>query len=352
MSMIKSAFGVTREGTPIDRYTLRNSHGMQADIITFGAVLNRLMVPDAAGNLADVTLGYDDLDGYEKVGPFLGAVVGRYANRIGGASFDLDGKTYRLAANDGRNHLHGGPKGYAAVVWSARVEVRDGQDTLVLSYDSPDGEEGYPGNLQAQVSYSLSENNELRLDYRAVSDTPTIANLTNHAYFNLSGHDAGSILDHHIRIAADFFTVTDRESIPTGEIRLVAGTPLDLRKPTRVGDDIDSDYDQLRFPGGYDNNWVLPSDGKAMLLAAEVSDPASGRVLQVLTNQRGIQFYAGNMLQLDIPGKGGAKYVRRGGFCLETQFYPDSIHFPHFPTPVIRPGEVQESTTVFRFLAK
>ncbi len=352
MPMTRTAFGTTREGTPIDRYSLRNGNGMQADVITFGAILNRLLVPDAKGVLKDVTLGYDSLAGYEMVAPFFGAVVGRYANRVGGATFDLDGATYRLAANDGKNHLHGGPKGYAAVVWTASSEVRNGLDTLVLSYASPDGEEGYPGNLRVEVAYSLNEQNELRLDYKATTDRPTIVNLTNHSYFNLSGHESGNILDHRIRVAADFFTVTDAESIPTGEIRSVAGTPLDLRTARRVGDDIDNDYDQLRFPGGYDNNWVLPSDGKAMVLAAEVEDPSSGRMMQVFTNQRGIQFYTGNMLVAPMPGKDGVQYSRRGGFCLETQFYPDSIHFPHFPTPVVRPGEVQESSTVFRFSAK
>lgn len=352
MSISQSPIGSTQEGVSIERYTLRNSHGMQADVITFGAVLNRLLIPDAKGVLADVLLGYDTLEGYEQIAPFFGAVVGRCANRIGGAAFDLDGKTYRLAANDGSNHLHGGPRGFAAVVWTARIENREGRETLVLSYDSPDGEEGYPGNLRAEVAYALTEQDELRLDYRAVTDSPTVVNLTNHAYFNLAGHDAGSILDHKIRIPADFFTVAGSDSIPTGEIRPVDGTPLDLREFRRIGDGIDDAYDQLRFPGGYDNNWVLASDGRAMVLAAEVSDPASGRAMQVFTNQRGVQFYSGNMMKKTLPGKGGAMYPRRGGLCLETQFFPDAIHHPHFPSPVLRPGEVQESATVFRFTAR
>ncbi|MBP7402190.1 MAG: galactose mutarotase, partial [Clostridia bacterium] len=271
MSIAKAVFGTTRTGKTIDRYTLRNNKGMQADILTFGAVLNRLLVPDAKGALTDVTLGYDTFEGYERIAPFFGAVVGRYGNRIGGASFRLDGETYQLTVNDHKNQLHGGRGGFAGVVWTARTEIRDGLDVLVLSYDSADGEEGYPGNLHAEVAYSVTDDNELCLDYSATTDRPTICNLTNHAYFNLAGHDAGAVLGHTIRINADFFTVTDEESIPTGEIRPVDGTPLDLRVARPIGEGIDSDYDQIRFPGGYDNNWVLPSNGKDLVLAAEAT---------------------------------------------------------------------------------
>ncbi|NLN45743.1 MAG: galactose mutarotase [Clostridiaceae bacterium] len=349
MAIVKTPFGTTRDGIPVDRYTLTGTQGMQADVITFGAVLQRLLVPDAAGNTADVTLGFDTLEGYEGIAPFFGAVVGRYGNRVGGSAFELDGVRYQLNANDRKNSLHGGFKGFGSKVWQAEIETRDGIETLVLSYDSPDGEEGYPGNLHAEVAYSLTPDNALMLAYRATTDKPTIVNLTNHAYFNLSGHKAGSIEDHIIRIPAGFFTVTDNESIPTGEIRPVDGTPLDLRDPTRIGEQIDSAYDQIRLCKGYDNNWVLPSDGRTLVLAAEVTDPASGRTMQVLTNHRGVQFYTGNGLRTRLPGKEDAAYASRGGFCLETQFYPDAIHQPHFPSPVLRPGEEHRSTTLFRF---
>ncbi len=350
MAIEKSAFGTTRDGVAIERYTLKNDQGMQADVITFGATLQRLLLPQADGPAVDVTLGYDELAGYEQIAPFFGSVVGRYGNRIGGAAFELDGARYSLAANDRQNHLHGGLRGFGAVVWQAQVESCDGTEALVLTYDSPDGEEGYPGNLRAQVTYSLTADLGLRLDYRATSDQATIVNLTNHAYFNLAGHDAGSVEDHIIRINAGFFTPTDAESIPTGEIRPVDGTPLDLRQPTRIGAQIDSAYDQLRWCGGYDNNWVLPSDGRALIVAAEVTEPVSGRQMQVMTTSRGVQFYTGNGLRTKLPGKNGATYGKRSGFCLETQFYPDAIHHPHFPSPVLRPGEVQTSTTVFRFM--
>lgn len=349
MAIEKSLFGTTQDGIPIDRYTLRNDRGLQADVITFGATLQRLLVPAVDGKPVDVTLGYDTLAGYEGVLPFFGSVVGRYGNRVGGAAFELDGVRYTLAANERGNHLHGGMRGFGAVVWQAAVEVRDGAECLVLTYDSPDQEEGYPGNLRARVTYSVTADSSLRLDYHATSDRPTIVNLTNHAYFNLAGHDAGSVEDHVIRINAGFFTPTDAKSIPTGEIRPVDGTPLDLRQPTRIGAQIDSAYDQLRWCGGYDNNWVLPADGRALIVAAEVTEPVSGRHMQVLTTSRGVQFYTGNGLRTRLPGKEGATYGKRGGFCLETQFYPDAIHHPHFPSPVLRPGEAQTSTTIFRF---
>ncbi len=347
MSITRHPYGTTSDGISVDRYALTNAAGMSTCIITFGGIVVRLDVPDRDGNMADVTLGYDSLETYEENPPYMGAIIGRCANRIGGSRFSLGGKEYALAPNaDGTNHLHGGNKGFDKAVWSARVLEGDG---LELRHTSPDGDEGYPGTLDVTVIYRLTDDNALRIEYEAVTDKPTILNLTNHAYFNLAGEGSGDILGHEMMINAEHFTVVDAASIPTGEVRAVAGTPLDFTRPTVIGARIDSDYEQIEFGSGYDHNYVLDHGQGEEALAARVAEPVSGRVMEVLTTEPGVQFYTGNYLDLSPPGKGGKRYHRRQGFCLETQHYPDSANKPNFPSVVLNPGETFRSTTVFRF---
>jgi aldose 1-epimerase len=338
-------FGRHPDGTVVRLFTLKNSHGMIARITTFGAILTDLVVPDRQGQPAHVALGYDSFEAYQKGHPMFGAVVGRVANRIGGAKFTLDGKEFKLAANSGPNHIHGGVKGFDKAVWEVISHVaNDKEAALKLRYFSKDGEEGYPGNLTVTVTYTLTQDNALRIDYHATTDKPTLINLTNHCYFNLAG--SGDVLDHELTLWADQYTVADESLIPTGEIAPVAGTPLDFTKPMRIGARID----QLKpKPGGYDHNYVLNHQGKTLGLAARVCEPKSGRVMEVSTSEPGVQLFTANFFNGQYKGHDGVVHPKHGGFCLETQHYPDSIHHPSFPSVVLRPGQQFQSATVFRF---
>ena len=343
----REAFGKAGDGIPVEVFTLTNKAGVEIKAISFGAIITSIRVPDRGGALADVALGFDSLDGYLKEHPFFGAVVGRYGNRIGKASFTLDGKTYKLAANNGPNHLHGGVRGFDKYLWTA--EVLKGVTGVAFTRTSPDGEEGYPGTVQARVSYVLSDAHELSIEYRATTDKATPINLTQHTYFNLAGHNAGSIVDHELTLAADRYTPVDSTLIPTGELASVAGTPLDFRQPARIGARIDDPHQQIRFGMGYDHNWVINRKGDGLQLAARVYEPKSGRTLEVQTTEPGVQFYTGNFLDGTLKGKGGAVYNRRNGMCLETQHYPDSPNQPAFPSTIVKPGQTYRSQTVWRF---
>ncbi len=343
-------FGKTPADTAAELYTLTNAKGMEAHISTYGGILISLKTPDRTGALGDVVLGHDDLESYiRNNSPYLGALIGRYGNRIGKAQFTLAGKTYKLAANDGPNHLHGGIKGFDKVVW--RAEKTDAADGVALSltYISPDGEEGYPGTLTARVTYTLTDGNVLRIDYEATTDQPTVVNLTNHAYFNLKDAGSSPILGHELTLNAETFTPVDKTLIPTGELRPVEGTPFDFRQPVAIGARIEQAEEQLQFGGGYDHNWVLGRQGNGLSLAARVSEPETGRTMEVFTTEPGIQFYAGNFLDGSITGRGGVAYQKRAGFCLETQHYPDSPNKPGFPSTALEPGQTYRSTTEFRF---
>jgi aldose 1-epimerase len=343
----REAFGTTADGTAVEIFTLTNKAGVEIKAISFGAIITAIRVPDRRGAIADVALGFDTLDGYVKEHPYFGALVGRYGNRIAKATFTLDGKVFKLAANNGPNHLHGGVRGFDKYVWKA--EVLNGVTGVAFTRTSPDGEEGYPGAVQARVSYVLNDANEVTIEYRATTDKATPLNLTQHSYFNLAGHDAGSILDHELTLAADRYTPVDSTLIPTGQLAPVEGTPFDFRQPTRIGARIEEPNEQLKFGLGYDHNWVLNRKGDGPQLAARVVEPKSGRTLEVLTTQPGVQFYTGNFLDGTNKGKGGAVYNRRNGLCLETQHFPDSPNQPSFPTTILRPGETFESKTVWRF---
>jgi len=349
----KETFGKTASGEQIGLYTLSNKKGMEVAITNFGATVVVLKVPDRAGKLADVVLGFDTLQGYENGTAYFGATVGRYGNRIGGGKFSIDGKTYTLPKNNGDNTLHGGITGFNKKVWMAReIASKDGE-SLEMSYSSEDGEEGFPGNLSVKVVFTLpTEGNELTIDYTATTDKDTVLNLTNHSYFNLAGEGNGDILDHVLTLHAKQFTPVDKTLIPTGELRDVAGTPLDFTRATAIGKRINESYEQLVFGKGYDHNWVIASDGrKGLTLAAEAYDPKSGRTLEVLTTEPGVQFYSGNFL--DGPkGKGNKPYRQRAAFCLETQHFPDSPNHPNFPSTLLKPNSAFRSQTVFRFSAK
>lgn len=341
------SFGKTGSAQTCRLYTLKNDHGMEADLTDYGAALVNLRVPDHEGRLLDVVLGYDDPAGYEKGDSSFGATVGRCANRIGGARFELNGAVYRLAPNDnGRNNLHSGPDYYNKRLWT----VADcGDDHVTFLLHSEDQDQGYPGALDMYVTYHLDEDNMLRITYCGVPDQDTIINMTNHSYFNLNGHDSGTVLDHILQIHADHFTPADAESIPTGEIRPVEGTPMDFRTGRALGDEIDADYEPLRLGGGYDHNWVLKNGGRFDKVA-EVAADRSGIVMEVYTDLPGMQVYTANFLNHE-PGKEGASYERRSAVCLETQYYPDAIHHDHFPGPVCRAGETYGTSTAYRFVA-
>jgi aldose 1-epimerase len=343
-AVTRSSFGKLPDGTAVDLYTVSNGKGMQARIMTYGAAVVSLTAPDKAGKYADVVHGMDNIEGYLKGVPYFGAIVGRYGNRIGKGQFQLDGKTYTLAKNNGDNALHGGLKGFDKQVWKARETGNGVEFTLV----SKDGDEGYPGTLTAHVTYTVTDNNELRIEYSATTDKPTVLNLTNHSYWNLSGE--GDILQHQVMLNADRFTPVDKGLIPTGELRPVKGTPMDFSKATAIGARIDQKDEQLGFGGGYDHNWVL--NGTGMKKAAEVYDPKSGRVMEVLTEEPGLQFYTGNFLDGTIKGKGGRVYGKRSAFCMETQHYPDSPNKASFPSTVLRPGQTYKTATVYRFSAR
>jgi aldose 1-epimerase len=340
-------FGTTRDGAAIHIYTLTNQKGVEVRIMNYGGIVVSIKAPDRTGNAADVVLGFDALAGYlANPSPFFGALVGRYANRIAHAKFTLDGVEYKLEKNDGDNTLHGGTHGLDKFVWTPR-ELPDGG--LQLTVTSKDGDEGFPGNLKVIVVYHLNDSNELKIDYAATTDKDTVINLTNHSYFNLKGAGDGDILGHQITVKADRFTPVDSGLIPTGELRPVSGTPFDFRNSTVIGAHIGDNDEQLKLGHGYDHNWVLNKKGSELRLAARVEEPSSGRVLEVLTTQPGVQFYTGNFLDGTIHGKGGKVYQRRYGFCLETQHFPDSPNQPKFPSTVLKPGETFHNTTIFRF---
>jgi aldose 1-epimerase len=345
----KQTWGKTPDGAAVDLYTLTNKNGVSTTITTYGGRVVTLKVPDRNGTPSDIVLGFDSLDGYLKDNPYFGAIVGRYGNRIAKARFRLDGKEYTLARNDGENSLHGGRKGFDKVVWTGKDASGPEGPAVELMYLSPNGEEGYPGNLAVTVRYTLTDNNELKIHYTATTDQPTVVNLTNHSYFNLAGQGAGAILGHEMMINADRFTPVDKNLIPTGELRDVAGTPFDFRKPTPIGARINDDNEQLKIAKGYDHNFVLNSGGGQLALAARVHEPNTGRVMEVETTEPGIQFYTGNFLDGTIRGKNGAVYNFRNGFCLETQHFPNSPNEPKFPSVVLKPGEKYDTTTIYRF---
>jgi aldose 1-epimerase len=347
----KLPFGTTADGQAVEAYTLTNKHGAKVKIITYGARVVSIEVPDRGGKLGDVALGYDDIQGYEKDSSYLGPIVGRYGNRIAKGRFTLDGQTYSLATNNNGNHLHGGLRGFDRVVWVAKGAVVAGAGRLKLTYLSKDQEEGYPGNLSVTVVYTWTNRNELKIEYSAQTDKATVLNLTNHAYFNLAGAGVGDILNHEMRINALRFTPTDETSIPTGELRSVKGTPLDFTSAVAIGKRIEEKYEQLISGSGYDHNFVVNKLRGKLGLAAEVYEQGSGRVLQVFSTEPGVQFYSGNFLNGAI-GKQGLAYPRRSGFCLETQHFPDSPNKPRFPSTVLRPGGRYTQTTIYQFLVR
>jgi len=349
----KESFG-TKEGTPVELYTLRNAKGMEAKITNYGGIVVSLKVPDRAGQFGDVVLGFDALDGYlspeyAKSNPYFGALIGRYGNRIGKAKFSLGGKEYKLAANNGVNHLHGGVKGYDKVLWEARA-LSGEEPALELHYLSKDGEGGYPGNLDIKAVYTITNDNCLRVDFTATTDKETVANLTHHSYFNLAGK--GDILGHEVMINSDKTTPVDSGLIPTGELRPVKGTPFDFNTPTTIGARIGQDNEQLKFGKGYDHNWVINKNAGELALMARVYEPTSGRVLEVLSTEPALQFYSGNFLDGSLKGKGGWIYQFRNGFCMEPQHYPDSPNKPKFPSTVLKPGETYKNTIIYRFSTK
>jgi aldose 1-epimerase len=348
-SIKKDAFGKTAAGTPVEIYTLTNTKGAEARIMTYGGAVVSLKMPDKAGKLGDVVLGYDSIGDYEKHTSFFGAIIGRYGNRIARGKFTLDGKEYTLAVNNGENHLHGGIKGFDKVVWTAKPSTDDAGANLELTYLSKDGEEGYPGNLNVTVVYTLTEKDQLKIVYSAKTDKDTLVNLTHHSYFNLAGAGSGSILDHQMRLFASNFTPTDAGSIPTGKIAPVKGTPFDFLKATAIGARIGQDNEQLKFGSGYDHNWVLDRRGELPGLAATVYEPTTGRYMEVFTTEPGMQFYSGNFLDGSIKGKNGQDYPKNSGFCLEAQHYPDSPNEPKFPSAELKPGQKYAQTTIYKF---
>jgi aldose 1-epimerase len=346
----KKAYGKTAEGKPVDLYVLTNGKGMTVKITNYGGIVTELHAPDRDGKFADVVLGFDNLEGYIKGNPYFGCIVGRVANRIAKGRFTLEGKEYKLATNNGPSALHGGVKGFDKVVWKAESFKGPQSAGVQLRYVSKDSEEGYPGTLTTTVTYTLTEDNSLQIDYEATTDKATPVNLSNHSYFNLAGPGAGTILDHEIMIAADKYTPVDDTLIPTGKIDPVKATPLDFTTSTRIGKRID----QLKGdPVGYDHNFVLrQGEGKGPWLAARVTEPKSGRIMEMLTTEPGVQFYTGNFLDGKLKGKGGAVYRQYAGFCLEAQHFPDAVHHKNFPSIILEPGKTYTQTTIYHFSAK
>ena len=351
-TITKQSFGKTDAGEKIDLYTLRNTHGVEATITNYGGIVVSLRVPDRNGKFDDVVLGFKDLDNYLKPGPYFGALIGRYGNRIAKGRFMLNGVEYKLAVNNGENHLHGGVKGFDKVIWTGKEMKTKAGPALALTYLSKDGEEGYPGNLSVRVVYTLTNNNELKIEYSATTDKDTVTNLTHHSYFNLAGEGNGDILNTRVTINANRFVPTDAGSIPLGELRKVSGTPFDFLTPHTIGERINQDDEQLKFGSGYDHTWVINGRMGLMRFAALAYEPASGRVMQVWTTEPGVQFYTGNFLDGTLTGKSGKLYPRRSGFCFETQHYPDSPNQPSFPTTTLKKGATYKSTTIYRFSSK
>lgn len=345
MSIKKEPFGKIKEGVEVQLYTLSNEKGMQVKITNYGATITSIITPDKAGQPGDVVLGFDSVEGYQsdaylKSGPYFGATIGRYGNRIANGKFTLDGKEYTLATNNGANHLHGGMKGFDKVVWTAEEA---GSNAMKFSYVSPDGEEGYPGTLNTTVTFTLTSDNELKIDYEATTDKATPINLTNHSYFNLAAGKAEDALKHVLTINADRYTVVNQALIPTGELRPVAGSPMDFTKPVAIGARI------AQVEGGYDHNYVLRDAPGDMMLAATVYEPVSGREMEVHTTEPGIQFYSGNFLDGSLTGKGNIVYKKHYGFCLETQHFPDSPNQPKFPSTILKPGDTYKTSTIYKF---
>ncbi len=355
-SIDKQAWGHMPDGAAVNLYTLTNARGMTMRVSNYGGIIVSLTAPDRDGKFADVVLGYDHFEDYRKATPYFGAIIGRFGNRIAGGTFTLDGRTYTLATNNDPGgipcHLHGGKIGFDKVVWDDEAMPKEDAAGLRLRYRSRDGEEGYPGNLDITVHYWLTNRNELRVEYEATTDAPTPVNVTQHSYFNLGGHDSGTILDHELMIAADHITPVDKGLIPTGATMSVAGTPFDFTKPTAIGARIDAQNEQLAFGGGYDHNFVLARWDGTLRSVAIVHEPKSGRMMEVLTTEPGVQFYCGNFLDGSNVGKGGHAYRHRSGFCLETQHFPDSPNQPAFPSTILRPGQTYRQTTVYRFSAR
>jgi aldose 1-epimerase len=346
---MKESFGISKDGAEMGLYSLRNAHGLEARITNYGGILASLIVPDRNGEFSDIVLGFDNLEGYLKEHPCFGATIGRYANRIAGGVVNLDGRAYQLTKNNGGNHLHGGLKGFDKVLWTATEREGANGPALDLRYASRDGEEGYPGALTVDVTYTLTNANELKLEYRAVTDKTTIVNLTHHSYFNLRDAGASDILGHELRIDADYFLPIDQFSIPTGEVRAVKETPFDFTKLTPIGARIGQEDPQLVHGNGYNHNWVLNNPGQLLAPAAVAYDSNSGRVMEVLTTEPGLQFFSGNFPDGRFGGKGGNIYPSRSGLCLEAQHFPDSPNHPRFPSTVLRPGEIYLQTTIYRF---
>ena len=349
LSVTRAPFGALADGTAVELFTLTNANGIEIRAMTYGGIIVSLKTKDRAGKLDDIVLGYDDLGGYVKQNPFFGTIVGRYGNRIAKGQFTIDGKTFTLAKNNGPNHLHGGIRGFDKVVWKAEPVQKADAVGIVFSHTSPDGDEGYPGTLRATVTYTLTNNDELRVEYRATTDKPTHVNLTQHSYFNLAGDGKRDILGHELTIAADRYTPVDTTLIPTGELAPVEGTPFDFRKPMAIGARIGADHEQIRNGKGYDHNFVLNRSDSELTRVIHVHEPTSGRTLHVSTTEPGVQFYTGNFLDGTIKGKAGHVYKQRYGFCLETQHFPDSPNKPQFPTTLLRPGQEYRTTTVFTF---
>lgn len=349
-TVTKANFGKTSAGENVDIYTLTNVNGLEAQITNYGGIVVSLKVPDRNGRLDDVVLGFSDLESYLKQNdPYFGAIIGRYGNRIAKGRFKLNGVEYKLAVNNGENHLHGGIKGFDKVVWTGRQIKTAAGPAVVLTYLSKDGEEGYPGNLRVRVTYTLTNKNELKIDYSATTDKTTVINLTNHSYFNLLGEGNGEILDHRLQINADRFLPTDAGSIPTGELQSVKGTPFDFLTSTAIGARINQDHEQLKFGNGYDHTWVINGRPGVLRQAATAYEPLNGRIMEVWTTEPGVQFYTGNFLNGTLTGKSGKLYPRRSGFCLETQHFPDSPNQLSFPTTTLRRGATYRSTTIYRF---
>jgi len=347
LNLTSKSFGATPDGITANLYTLSSDRGLDVSITNYGGAITSIKTPDRKGDVGDVLLGYETLDEYVRHPRYLGALIGRHANRIALGRFKLNGQTYQLAQNNGENHLHGGDKGFHKVLWDAEAKQENEELVLQLSYLSCDGEEKYPGNLSVIVKYVVTNSNELRIEYGATTDKDTIVNLTNHSYFNLAC--TGDILNHELMINAGSFTPVTSDLIPTGEIRSVENTPFDFRQSKAIAADIHKPYDQLSFTGGYDHNFVIKMTGRSVKLAARVREPRSGRSLEILTTQPGIQFYSGNFLDGSLSGKGGVYYQKYAGFCLETQHFPDAPNHENFPSTVLRAGETYNEVAVFKF---
>lgn len=345
----KAAFGTLPDGTSVDLYTMVNANGMEVRATNYGGIITSLLVPDGSGKVSDVVLGMSSFEGYMKNSPYFGAIIGRYGNRIGKARFKIDDQTVKLPANDGPNTLHGGVKGFDKVVWQAEPFEKEDSVGVIFTYTSKDGEEGFPGNLQTRVTYTLTDKNELSFEYHATTDKPTVVNLTQHTYFNLAGEGNGDVLGHQMIIFADQYTPTDARLIPTGKLEDVTDTPFDFRMRHAIGERITADHEQIKRGNGYDHNFVLKRKEPGLSLAAVVAEPTTRRVMEVRTTEPGVQFYTGNFLDGSITGKSGKPYGKNAGFCLETQHYPDSPNRPEFPSTVLRPGEEYNSQTVYTF---